>query len=156
QAITASPVSAATAAMIGVLSGRGIGLTQILLICVPSTLLAVIIAAFVQLRVGKELKDDPEYQRLLASGELQPPSGKAEGKEPPPLKRGATTSAIIFLLGVVLVVLAGIYPELRTVSGGPGEKPTVLDMPIAIGIVMLAVAALILTITKAPVAEVPK
>jgi anaerobic C4-dicarboxylate transporter DcuA len=28
------------------------------LICVPSTLLAVVIAAFVQLRVGKELKDD--------------------------------------------------------------------------------------------------
>src|SRR6201997_2917758 len=48
QAITASPVSAATAAMIGLLATHGVGLVQILLICVPSTLLSVIIAAFVQ------------------------------------------------------------------------------------------------------------
>src|SRR6187549_3850515 len=95
QAITASPVSAATAAMITILASHGVGLVQILLICVPSTLLAVIIAAFVQLRVGKELKDDPEYQRLLASGELQRPI-KTAGIEPPPLKKGAKASAFIF------------------------------------------------------------
>src|SRR5215471_16430261 len=39
QAITASPVSAATAAMIGLLAKQHFGLVQILLICVPSTLL---------------------------------------------------------------------------------------------------------------------
>src|SRR6478609_2134018 len=81
QAITASPVSAATAAMITILASHGVGLVQILLICVPSTLLAVLIAAFVQLRVGKELKDDPEYQRMLASGEIEPP-GKTSGIAP--------------------------------------------------------------------------
>src|SRR3954471_3273204 len=152
QAITASPVSAATAAMIGLMATHGFGLVQILLICVPSTLLAVLIAAFVQLRVGKELKDDPEYQKLLASGELQPP-GKATGVEPPPLKKGAQASAFVFLGGVALVVLAGIFPALRTVASAP-DKP--LTMPVAIAIVMLAVAALILTITKAPIGDVPK
>jgi len=70
QAITASPVSAATAAMISMLAAHHLGLIQILVICVPSTLLAVIVAAIVQLRVGKELKDDPEYQRRLKAGEL--------------------------------------------------------------------------------------
>src|SRR6187397_790913 len=88
QAITASPVSAATAAMITILASHGMGLVQILLICVPATLLAVLLAAFAQLRVGKELKDDPEYQKLIASGELKPP-GKTSGVEPPPLKKGA-------------------------------------------------------------------
>src|ERR1700754_3756164 len=46
QAITASPVSAATAAMIAVLGKADpkFGLMQILLICVPSTLIGVIIA----------------------------------------------------------------------------------------------------------------
>lgn len=44
QAITASPVSAATAAMITILASHGLGLVQILLICVPATLLAVLIA----------------------------------------------------------------------------------------------------------------
>ncbi|EDY20842.1 anaerobic c4-dicarboxylate antiporter, Dcu family [Chthoniobacter flavus Ellin428] len=154
QAITASPVSAATAAMIGLLAAHHIGLVQILIICVPSTLLAVLISAFVQLHVGKELKDDPEYQRLLASGKLHPP-GKTSGATPPPLKNGAKSSAFIFLAGVSLVVLAGIFPVLRTVDAS-SAKPTVLSMPIAIAIVMLAVAAVILTVTKAPVEEVPK
>src|SRR5215468_1042672 len=76
QAITASPVSAATAAMIGLLATHHIGLIQILLICMPSTLLAVIIAALVQLRVGKELKDDTEYQRRLKAGEILPPASQ--------------------------------------------------------------------------------
>src|SRR5690242_3471206 len=71
QAITASPVSAATAAMIAVLAAHGIGLVQILAICVPSTLLGVIVAALVQNRVGKELDADPEYRRRVASGELK-------------------------------------------------------------------------------------
>lgn len=152
QAITASPVSAATAAMIGLLATHGVGLVQILLICVPSTLLAVMAAAFVQLRVGKELKDDPEYQKLLASGQLEPP-GKSKSTGPRELPKGAKASAFIFLVGVALVVMAGLFPALRTVSSAPG-KP--LSMPIAIAIVMLTVAAVILTVTKAPVGEVPK
>lgn len=154
QAITASPVSAATAAMITILAAHGVGLVQILLICVPATLLAVLIAAFVQLRVGKDLKDDPEYQRLLASGELQPP-GKVSGAEPPPLKPGAKASTIVFFIGVALVVLAGIFPQIRTVIGS-GEEPTELKMPVAIAIIMLTVAAVILVVTKATVGEVPK
>src|SRR3954463_12960882 len=72
QAITASPVSAATAAMIAVLSSKGIGLAQILAICVPSTLIGVIVAALVQNHIGVELEQDPEYQRRLAGGELAP------------------------------------------------------------------------------------
>lgn len=154
QAITASPVSAATAAMIGLLATHGYGLVQILLICVPSTLCAVLVAAFVQLRVGKELKDDPEYQKLLASGELTA-GGKSSGAVKQPLRKGAKASAFIFLAGVSLIVLAGIFPELRTVAG-VGPQPVVMTMPVSIAIVMLAVAALILTVTKAPVGEVPK
>ena len=153
QAITASPVSAATAAMIGLLATHHIGLVQILIICVPSTLIAVFVASLVQLHVGKELKDDPEYQKRLASGEVE--LHKVAPNAPiAPLKPGAMASALIFLGGVALVVLAGVFPELRTVPGV--ENPVILSMPIAIAIVMLAVAAVILTVTKAPVVEVPK
>ena len=155
QAITASPVSAATAAMIGLLAAHHIGLVQILLICVPSTLIAVVIAAFVQLHVGKELKDDPEYQRRLQAGEVTAPSSRSDGPrpEPPALKRGAKASALIFFGGVALVVLAGIFPALRTVPGKAAE-PLVVGMPFAIAMVMLAAAAIILVVTHAPVAEV--
>jgi Anaerobic c4-dicarboxylate membrane transporter len=47
--------------MIGLLGAHDVGLVQILMICVPSTLIAVFVAALVQLRIGKELKDDPEF-----------------------------------------------------------------------------------------------
>ncbi|HXJ73908.1 MAG TPA: anaerobic C4-dicarboxylate transporter family protein, partial [Candidatus Dormibacteraeota bacterium] len=157
QAITASPVSAATAAMISLLATHHFGLIQLLLICVPSTLIAVLIAAFVQLRIGRELKDDPEYQRRLQAGEVAPAARRESGAATavPPLPSGAKASVLIFFGGVALVVLAGLFPALRTVPGKTGAS-AVVGMPIAIAIVMLAVGAVILLVTRAPVAEVPK
>ena len=73
QAITASPVSAAMAAMIALFEPMGFGLPQIMLISVPATLIGVIVAALVQTRVGKNLQDDPDYQRRLQAGEIDPP-----------------------------------------------------------------------------------
>src|SRR5690349_17211118 len=92
QAITASPVSAATAAMIAVLASKGIGLVQILMICVPSTLIGVIVAALVQNHVGKELDDDPEYKRRLASGEISP-AGEADVKPSDTVEQKGRTRA---------------------------------------------------------------
>jgi len=155
QAITASPVSAATAAMITLLAKQGFGLVQILLICVPSTLLAVLIGAFAQLGVGKDLKGDPDYQRRLKAGEVEAPGRASQGGVAPELKKGAKPSVFIFFGGVALIVLAGIFPALRTIPGQTPE-PAVIGMPIAIAIIMLAAAAIILTVTKAPVAEVPR
>src|SRR5262245_54781019 len=59
QAITASPVAAATAAMIGLFAEKGLtqwGLPQILMICVPATLAGVLLAAVVSMLLGKDLK----------------------------------------------------------------------------------------------------
>jgi anaerobic C4-dicarboxylate transporter DcuA len=131
------------------------GLVQILLICVPSTLLAVIGAAIVQMRMGKELNDDPEYQRRLKAGEIQPAAQDAKATTAAPLKSGAKASAAFFFGGVGMIVLAGIFPALRTVPG-TGTEPIVIGMPQAIAIIMLAVAAVILTVTRSPAAEVPK
>jgi anaerobic C4-dicarboxylate transporter DcuA len=158
QAITASPVSAATAAMIGLLASYGVGLGTILLICVPSTVIGVIVAALVQLRVGKELKDDPDYQRRLAAGEFEPPGRRrASGDVVVPLPRGAKASAFIFFFGVALVVLAGLFPELRTIGAATADaQATVISMPMAIAIVMLAIAAVIVTVTKLPINEVTR
>src|SRR5689334_4553204 len=68
QAITASPISAATVALLGLLSPAGVSLQQILLICIPSTLLASLIGALAVMWKGPELKDDPTYQDRLARG----------------------------------------------------------------------------------------
>ena len=152
QAITASPVAAATAAMIGLFAEKGLtqwGLPQILMICVPATLTGVVAAAIVSMFVGKDLKNDPEYQARLQAGLIPPPKGGGEGA---PLKPAAKLSAFVFLAGVALVVLFGFLPALRTL---PGAKDP-LAMPIVIEIVMLAVAAIMLMLTKVKVDEVPK
>ena len=152
QAITASPVAAATAAMIGLFSEKGLtqwGLPQILMICVPATLTGVVVAAIVSMFVGRDLKDDPEYQSRLRSGAIPPPKAAADR---PPLKPGAQLSASIFLAGVALVVLFGFFPALRQL---PGQKSP-LAMPVVIEIVMLSVAAVMLAATKVSVDDVPK
>jgi anaerobic C4-dicarboxylate transporter len=121
QAVTASPVSAATAALIVVLGTKGIGLAQILMICIPSTLLGVIVAALVQTRIGVELDQDPEYLRRVASGELN--ETEASAGESKPLPPRAAMSAWLFLAGVTLVVLCGLFPLLRQVGHVAAAAP---------------------------------
>lgn len=168
QAITASPVSAATAALITVLAGNGIGLPQILMICIPSTLLGVIVAALVQMRIGKELDQDPEYLRRIASGELKEDQTTA-AEELKPLPPRAPLSAWMFLAGVGLVVLCGLFPAIRTLhiaapdSGAttlsttaPSKVALLIPMDRTISIVMLSLAAAMLLATKAPAAQIVK
>jgi anaerobic C4-dicarboxylate transporter DcuA len=152
QAITASPVAAATAAMIGLFSEKGLtqwGLPEILMVCVPATLAGVVVAAIVSMFIGKDLKDDPEYQARLASGKIPAPK---PADQRPPLKPAAKLSAFVFLAGVALVVLFGFMPSLRTL---PGAK-SALAMPIVIEVIMLAVAAIMLAATKIDVDDIPK
>jgi anaerobic C4-dicarboxylate transporter DcuA len=152
QAITASPVAAATAAMIGLFAEKGMGewgLAQILMICVPATLTGVVAAAIISVFMGKDLKDDPVYQARLKAG-LIPTATAAEARAP--LKPTARLSAWVFLAGVALVVLFGFFPSLRTL---PGAKAA-LGMPIVIELVMMSVAAIMLVLTKVVVDDVPK
>jgi anaerobic C4-dicarboxylate transporter DcuA len=207
QAITASPVSAATAALIVVLDIKGIGLAQILSICIPATLIGVIVAALVQTRIGVELNEDPEYRRRVASGELKEEAAAAQDA---PLPARAPLSAWMFLAGVLIVVLCGLFPKLRQVghvappappvaaamastrsadpepadtaatapavptdpeaantpTTTPAPAPPVapkpaaapapisVSMPMTIAIVMLGLAALMLTFANAPVAKI--
>jgi len=116
---------------------------------VPATLCGVLAAAVVSMFVGKDLKDDPEYQARLRSGVIPQPKGAADR---PPLKPGAKLSAFVFLVGVALVVLFGFFPALRDLPDAKGP----IAMPIVIEIVMLSVAAVMLVATKVAVDDVPK
>jgi anaerobic C4-dicarboxylate transporter DcuA len=155
QAVTASPVSAATAALIAILGGHGISLPEILIICVPSTLLGVIVAALIQTRVGVELEQDPEYQRRLKAGEIEEPTQRSLEESPqesPPVRSGL--SAWIFLTGVAAIVCCGLFPALRTV--GPADARVTITMPMTIAIVMFTAASAILMFTHAPVDRIVK
>ncbi len=68
QAITASPISAATVALLGLLAGFDITLFDILKITIPATIIGVLVGALFSMRIGKELVEDPEYQKRLKEG----------------------------------------------------------------------------------------
>ncbi|MBR0324251.1 MAG: anaerobic C4-dicarboxylate transporter [Bacteroidales bacterium] len=140
QAITASPISAATVALLGLLAGFDITLFDILKITIPATLIGVLIGAFASMRVGKELVDDPEYQRRLASGELD--NTHVELND---IKNifSAKLSVILFIAATVLIVLFGSIPSMRPTFDG-----RTLGMPSLIEILMLTTAAIILLVTK--------
>lgn len=151
--ITGSPMSAATAAVIStdLLGGRGIELKDILLVCIPASLIAILVAAFVQNHVGKELEDDPEYQRRVREGLINP---EAEAKAMQQMEQSpnprAKWSVLAFLLGVVLVVIFGSVPSLRPSFEIDGAVKQ-LSMPETIEILMMSIAALILLVGKANV-----
>ena len=155
--ITGSPMSAATAAVIStdLLGGKGIELKDILLVCIPipASLIAILVSAFVQNRVGKELEDDPEYQRRVREGLIDP---EAEAKAMSEMEQSpnprAKWSVLAFLLGVVLVVIFGSVPSLRPTYEADGVV-TRLSMPETIEILMMSIAALILIVGKASVKE---
>ncbi len=140
QGITASPISAATVALLGLLAGYDITLFDILKICVPATLIGVLVGAFFSKKVGKELVDDPEYQRRLQSGMLNDKHVELKDVQN---KFKAQLSVGLFLAATFLIVLFGSIPSLRPTFG-----ETTLGMPALIEILMLTAAALILILTK--------
>ena len=150
--ITGSPMSAATAAMISadILGGKGIELKDILLVCIPASFIAILVASFVQNHVGKELEKDPEYQRRLAAGLLEEDKENADSNGEYTGNPRAKWAVLVFLLGVVLVVLFGSIPSLRPSFNVDGEISR-LTMPETIEIIMMSIAALILIVGKADV-----
>src|ERR1044071_5638006 len=150
QAAVASPVSAVTVAMIGIFATSGLTLPRLLMITVPSTFIAVMIGALSVAWRGKNLSDDPEYQRRLMSGEVKRPEAlpHLDGQR----LMNARGSAALFLVGILLVVLIGIFPSFRpayeVVNNGMVDTDQV-SMGNAIMIVMIAVAGLTMILFKA-------
>lgn len=140
QAITASPISAATVALLGMLAGFDITLFDILKISIPATLVGVLAGALLSKRVGKELIDDPEYQRrvkegLIKENSLQFNKIKSMTK--------ARLSVILFLIATAAIVVFGSVPSLR-----PAFDGTPINMPALIEIIMLTTCAIILLLTR--------
>lgn len=156
--ITGSPVSAATAAIIStdLLGGAGIELKDVMMICIPASLIAILVAAFVQNHIGKELVDDEVYKERVAKGIIDPEHDSKlideMIKNPNPRAKYAV---VAFLLGVLMVVVFGSVPSLRPSFMVDGMLHRV-TMPETIEIVMMSVAALILVVGKANVHEAVK
>jgi anaerobic C4-dicarboxylate transporter DcuA len=118
QAITASPLSAATAGLLAILTtsgleiaGKRVELWHILAICIPATFIGCMLAALVMCFVGKDLANDPEYQERLKKGLVEEPEPLPELA--PDARRRALGSVIIFLASALVIVAFGVVESLR-------------------------------------------
>jgi anaerobic C4-dicarboxylate transporter DcuA len=162
--ITASPVSAASAALLTVLVASGIQLADILMICIPSTLIGVFVGILFVLKRGKELDKDPEFlEKMKDPAFAKSIEGEQKDSEIV-LKPGAIKSVIIFGLAVLGVVLLGSFPALLPeFSGKEGFTPNFavnasgqVQIPSMIMMIMLSAAGLIILFANTTAAQVTK
>jgi len=141
QGVRASPISAATVAMLGFLAPLGVSLPMLLAVTIPSTFLAVIVGALSVAWRGKPLSEDTAYQARLAAGAVKPLEALTELDGTALFN--ARGSTLLFLAGILGVILIGVIPSLRPVYGaaaGDGIETDQVSMGTAIMIVMIAVA----------------
>lgn len=128
-----------------------ITLLTIVSITIPATFCGVLALSLYSLRRGKELKDDPEYQRRLQDPEwsklIQNTTSTSLNETLPP---SAKNSVLLFLFALVCIVIVAMIPAIRTI----GESKAI-SMGVIIQMMMLAFAGVILLFTKTDPKKVP-
>ena len=147
--ITSSPLSAAVVFYLGKITGiagfEHISLLDIISVTVPATFAGTIALALYSMRRGKELEDDPEYQRRLQDPiwreRILSTTSTTLNEE---LPMAAKQSVYLFLLSFVVIIAVAMLPEIRTI--GEGAKP--ISMSLIIQMMMLCFGGIILLATK--------
>ena len=150
-AIVASPIAAAVVAVVAYLEPQGIHLGDVLMVTIPSTILGIFIACLFVNKMGKELKDDPEYQHRLNDPKYADTFASTTSDKEVEISSTAKISVSLFLFGALLVVVMGAFPALRPVFDG---KP--MGMAHTIEIIMLSIGALIILTCKPDGTEITK
>ena len=150
-AIVASPIAAAVVAVVAYLEPQGIHLGDVLMITIPATILGIFLACIIVNKMGKELRDDPEYLRRLKDPKYADTFNTATDTKELEISKTAKVSVSLFLFGALLVVLMGAIPSLRPVFDG---KP--MGMAHTIEIIMLSIGALIILTCKPDGNEITK
>ncbi|MFC0035241.1 anaerobic C4-dicarboxylate transporter [Cardiobacterium valvarum] len=158
-AITASPVSAVVALYLDDITKihffEGVSLIQIVTVTITATFCGTIALSLYSLRRGKELQDDPEYQRRMQDPEwrerIQNTTSTTLNEQLPPAARN---SVLLFILALICIVFVAMYKPIRTVVG-PEGKPLLISMGVMIQMLMLAFGGVILLATRTSVSKVP-
>lgn len=135
-AITASPISAAVVFFSGIMEPLGVSYLEILAVCIPTTLLAVILTSFVTNFLGKDLKDDPVYQERKAKGLVQ-----MRGVSNIQILPTAKLSVGLFVISIICVMLYATL--ISDVVGLVPKGSIILSRDNAIIVFMLTAATLI-------------
>ncbi len=147
--VMASPMSAAMAAMVGIMSVYQIPFWQILAVTIPTYVLACLCAALSVYRRGRELEEDHEFVRRVNSGEFtwlgQSHSTQVGGDH-----RKALTGVVIFIAGILIAILLGSIPGARPSWIDGTGRTVLLSIPNLIQMVMLATGFFIIIACRIP------
>ena len=155
-AITGSPISAVVALYLKDIAHieafANVSLLDIVAVTIPATFAGTIALSLYSLRRGKELQDDPEYQRRMQDpvwrDRILSTTSTTLNEQLPPAARN---SVLLFILALVCIVIVAMMPAIRTISGM--EKP--IDMSVIIQMFMLGFGGIILLATRTHVQSVP-
>ena len=139
------------ATLLPLVETEGYDLVDVLLITIPASIVGILVMSIVMSRRGKELEQDPEYQRRLAAGEVVLPKSSDSIQ----LLQYAKRSVAIFLGAVFVICLFGFFEGLRpkiAVEDG-GTEP--LSVTPIIQMVMLTAAALIVVFAHVKAGDIP-
>ncbi len=153
QAITACPISAATVALLGFLAPSGITLIDILVVCIPATLIGVLVGALYASRMGKDLEKDSEYLKRVAEGKSTAINERSVVNNQNSFGKKEKLSVGLYLLAAIIVISFGLFPNLRP-DFILGDKTVTLSMTMTIEIVMMLMAGVIVMVCKVNIPEI--
>ena len=139
--------------------GESLTLVNILSVTIPATFLGMLAMSVYSMRRGKELEDDPEYQRRLQDPVYREQilnSSKTTLNDAIP--QSSKNAVYIFLSSIIVIVALALLPEVRTfeqMKNGVVEEITV-PMGVIIQMIMLCFGGLILLTCKTPVKIIPE
>ncbi len=146
-AITASPISAATAAMYVVVETMGVSFGIALSVIMPAALFGTVVASFVASRQGCELKDDPIFKERVEKGLVNFTPEEQKQIEP---TIEAKRSVWLFLGGVLFIVALLLFKPL--LGHALGSRDIIVIVMLLTSFIMAMVCKVQLTsIKKAPI-----
>lgn len=155
--ITGSPLSAAVAyyltEIVKLPGFEKVTLLNVVGVTITATFCGVIAMSLYSLHRGKELEDDPEYQRRMQDPELRKQIEETSATSlDEQLPASAKNSVYLFLAAIATIVVIAMVPSIKPTLAANGKTA---GMDQIIQIVMLTFGGLILILTKTDVKKVP-
>lgn len=152
-ALACSPVSAAMAAMVTLteVAPYNFEMFDIIKITLPAAVIGIVLTSLLVNRLGKEIEDDEAIQAKITSGEIPAPGAGAAAELAVKATTAGRNAALIFLLGVLAIVVFGLFNGLRPdIDGAPMGMTPIIEM------IMFVTGTVILLVCKPAVAKIPE
>ena len=151
--ITCSPIAAAVVAFVTISNANGfmVSIPQVLMVTIPACLCGLMCAAAASYKRGKDLDNDPEFQKRKADPELYNYMyGNSATTLDKQITKEAKASVFIFLSALLIIVLFAFCQMIHVQDGSTlAEAINLPKMNIIIQIIMLTAAACNIMFCKA-------